>query len=300
MGMPDDFCAFILTHGRPNNVKTLRTLDQQGYTGKVYLVVDDQDSTLPEYIERYGDKVLVFQKEEVAAYTDEGDNFRNRKVILYARNVCFDLAEKVGCRRFIQLDDDYTGFRFKFNGKRQYGSWKIKDLDRVLSEMLEYFEATPILTLAMSQGGDHIGGYVANDKKSINTKRKAMNSFICSTDRPFKFFGSINEDVNAYSSMSRRGDIFLTLMGLELMQTPSQTSASGMSDIYREGGTYVKSFYSVMYAPSCVVVKNIVAGFKRIHHKVDWSLAAPKIVREDHRKRSNGTSRKQPQGREAT
>ena len=25
-----------------------------------------------------------------------------------------------------------------------------------------------------------------------------MNSFFCRTDRPFKFLGSINEDVNAY------------------------------------------------------------------------------------------------------
>lgn len=282
--LPNDFCAFILTHGRPDRVKTLAALEKHGYTGKVYLVVDDQDATLDQYLDQYGDQVLVFSKEAVAATCDEGDNFKNRKVILYARNVCFDLAKQVGCNHFIQLDDDYQRFCFKHNDKGQYGTWAIKDLDRVLGEMFAYYRATPMLTLAMSQGGDHIGGYRASDKRTINTKRKAMNSFICSLDRPFQFAGSINEDVNNYTEGSRRGEIYLTLRGLELLQTPTQTNAGGMTDIYQDGGTYVKSFYSVMYAPSCVTVKNIVSGFQRIHHKVDWNFTAPMIIRQEHKK----------------
>lgn len=33
--MRDDFCAFILTHGRPDKVLTYRTLRRAGYTGKI-------------------------------------------------------------------------------------------------------------------------------------------------------------------------------------------------------------------------------------------------------------------------
>ncbi|EFC6976332.1 hypothetical protein DFZ72_21860 [Escherichia coli] len=39
--MRDDFCAFILTHGRPDKVLTYRTLRRAGYTGKIFIVVDD-------------------------------------------------------------------------------------------------------------------------------------------------------------------------------------------------------------------------------------------------------------------
>ena len=49
MKCPDDFCAFILTHGRPDKVYTIKSLRDSGYTGKVFLVVDDKDKTLPEY-----------------------------------------------------------------------------------------------------------------------------------------------------------------------------------------------------------------------------------------------------------
>ena len=35
--MDNNFAVFILTHGRPDNVKTLQTLKKCGYTGAIYL-----------------------------------------------------------------------------------------------------------------------------------------------------------------------------------------------------------------------------------------------------------------------
>ena len=106
--MRDDFCAFILTHGRPDRVYTYKTLLKAGYTGKIYIVIDDEDKTAEEYRNRYGGKVLQFCKKEIAERIDEGDNFQDRRAVIYARNACWDLAKQVGCKYFIQLDDDYT------------------------------------------------------------------------------------------------------------------------------------------------------------------------------------------------
>ena len=61
----DDFCVFILTHGRPDKVFTLKTIQEKRYTGKTYLVVDDEDKTLPEYLKRFPEQVLVFSKAEI-------------------------------------------------------------------------------------------------------------------------------------------------------------------------------------------------------------------------------------------
>lgn len=36
--MRDDFAVLILTHGRPEQQHTLRSLERSGYTGRVYLV----------------------------------------------------------------------------------------------------------------------------------------------------------------------------------------------------------------------------------------------------------------------
>jgi len=35
------FAVFILSNGRPDNVITYRSLRSHGYTGKIYIIVDD-------------------------------------------------------------------------------------------------------------------------------------------------------------------------------------------------------------------------------------------------------------------
>lgn len=268
-----DFCVFILTHGRPDRVFTYKKLQQHGYTGPVFIVVDNEDKTLPQYRERFGDRVLVFDKAEVAAKIDEGDNFGDRRAIIYARNVCFDLAERMGFRYFIELDDDYYWFGYRM----LEGGRSTRKLDSVFSLLVDYMETCPAITsIALSQGGDHIGGF--DEKKQIS--RKAMNSFICSTERRFQFFGRINEDVNTYVGLGSRGSVFFTVHCLQLDQKDTQSNAGGMSDLYRVSGTYVKSFYSVMYNPSSVRVAMMNTKHPRLHHLVNWNAAVPKIVAE--------------------
>lgn len=285
--MREDFAAFILTHGRPDRVYTYRTLRSHGYTGRIILLVDDEDKTLPEYRDRYGDEVEVFSKPEIAATFDEGDNFQDRRAIIYARNATFEVAKRLGIGSFIQLDDDYSGFYYRFDGNGFYGNWKLDPLDWCFDRLVTYLESTPFVSVAISQGGDHIGG---GSSKSVNgAKRKAMNSFVCLTDRPFQFVGRINEDVNTYTCEQRRGKAFLTVIAAQVNQKATQSNAGGMTELYLDSGTYVKTFYSVMYAPSCVKVSVMSdprkeGGHRRIHHKVNWLAAAPLILREEHKK----------------
>jgi hypothetical protein len=283
--MFDDFCAFILTHGRPERVHTYKTLLRAGYTGKIYIVIDDEDKTADEYRARFGDKVLQFCKAEMMAITDDGDNFDDRRGVIYARNACWDLARLVGCKYFIQLDDDYThfGMRFGANGKT-FTSRVIHNLNSILGETLSYYKSIPFLTLAFAQGGDFIGG---PECCGIRLKRKAMNTFICSTDREFQFFGRVNEDTTTYVLQGLRGQLFGTLTHAYIIQLTTQQNMGGMTDLYLDGGTYTKTFYSVMYAPSCVKVGQLGdprSPHFRIHHKINWHHTAPKILSEQHKK----------------
>lgn len=148
--MRDDFCAFILTHGRPDKVLTYRTLRRAGYTGKIFIVVDDEDKTRNQYMAEFGEQVLVFSKADIASRFDEADNFCDRRSIFYARNACFDLAKLVGCKYFIQLDDDYHEFQFRVDRNYDQAYFPIRKLDAILSEMLAYYESITSLTLARS------------------------------------------------------------------------------------------------------------------------------------------------------
>ena len=173
--MIEDFCVFILTHGRAGNVKTWGSLQKHGYTGPTILVLDDEDDQIPQYVERFGAaNIEIFNKDEVARRFDRGDNFGKKGAIIYARNACFDIARKRGYKYFIELDDDYTSFTFRFDGELNYVETQTKNVENIWRTMLEYYKATPQLTtIAMAQGGDFIGGGVSSLGRCV-PKRKAI------------------------------------------------------------------------------------------------------------------------------
>jgi hypothetical protein len=279
----NDFAVFILTHGRANNVITYETLRKQGYTGKIYLMVDDEDKQIDEYKKRFGKQVIIFDKQKAIDYTDSGDNFKKRNSVVYARNWNFVVAKELGIKYFLQLDDDYTVFRHSFDNNCNYitSQARIKNLDAVCEAMVEFLITSNADAVCMSQGGDFIGGPEAKIAKLARQgkfSRKAMNAFFMNTAKPFKFMGRINEDVNAYVTLGNTGKLFITVPRIRLEQLTTQTNQGGLTDIYLDLGTYVKSFYSVMYAPSCIKIAKMGVKNQRLHHLVKWKHAVPEIV----------------------
>lgn len=274
---------FILTHGRPDNVLTYSTLKKCGYNGKIYLVVDNEDKHIKKYQDNFGEEfVKIFDKKAMADSIDEANNFDNRKVIVHARNYCFTLAKELGYKYFIQLDDDYYEFIYKFSDTK--GQVLSKDINKIFNIMFDFYNKTDVLSICFAQTGDFIGG-VDNGKGVYRfAKRKCMNSFFCSTDREFKFLGSINEDVNTYTTLASRGGLFLTIPVFAINQKDSQTQKDGMSDIYKLQGTYIKSFTTVLMQPSNVKVSIMNATHKRIHHSIAWKNTTPMIVSQDYKK----------------
>jgi len=281
-----DFAVFILTYGRANNVKTYKTLKRFGYTGKIYLICSDDDKQVKDYKEKYNDQVIVFSKKDYKDKFDIGDNFDDERVVVYARNSCYDIAKKLGITYFLVLDDDYTDFSYRFNDELSYnkGRGYINKVDDIFEAILKYYKSIPAKTIALSQNGDWIGGQHSGWAKELKLKRKCMNSFFCSTERPFKFMGRINEDVNAYTLLGSTGDLFLTIPNVSLKQTDTQSNDGGLTDIYLDQGTYVKSFYSVMFCPSSVKVGMLNTERSRLHHRVSWNNAIPVILNEKYKK----------------
>lgn len=278
------FCVFILTHGRPGRVATYKTLRNSGYTGKIFVLVDDQDPTYDQYVERFGDEVLTFSKKEIVRTFDKCDNFTHDKTIVFARNACWQLARQQGYTHFLQLDDDYYGFRWVTVAGEKVAWSRTGRLDDIFAAMLEFYKASPFLSIAFAQNGDFIGGDPTDTFVKGLRYRKCMNSFFCAVDRPFTFVGTMNEDVNAYVGHGHIGGLFLTIFHLALEQAKTQQTSGGMTESYRQYGTYVKTFYTVMLAPSCVKVAEIGTQHLRFHHRIDWRSAVPKIVDEKYRK----------------
>lgn len=288
-----DIPIMIMSYKRPGKMHTARVLRELQYE-PWFIVVDDEDPTLEEYRQKFGDRVVVFDYSEARRNVDMGDNI-NYRTRVSAVNEMPNIVQRLGYRYYILFDDDYTHFDYTYdsflrrnvvrNGKTSWSDIKItaKTFTRAVHAYFRYFRTTERFTsLAMAQRGDFFGGKRGTRPVLM---RKVMNSFFCDVQRPVRFYGRLNEDVTAYTLLGRMGELFGTCTMVCLRQVATQQTPGGVSDVYIAEGTYVKTFYSVLYAPSCVrvgMIENATAkrNSLRIHHRVRWKYAAPKILRE--------------------
>lgn len=281
--MREDFAVFILTHGRPNNVKTYNTLKKQGYSGKLYFILDNEDETAEEYAEIYGkENIIIFDKAAIAQSIDTADLSNDRRTIVYARNACFEIAEILGLRYFLQLDDDYMKFRYRYEENGKLKTRYVNNLDKAFEYMIDFLNESGALTVAFAQSGDFIGG-LSNNFWRNRIKRKAMNTFFCDVKKPFQFYGRINEDVNTYTLLGNRGELILSVADISINQPQTQSSKGGMTETYLDTGTYLKSFYSVMHSPQCVKIAEMGMTNKRIHHHISWNNCTPLILSDKYK-----------------
>lgn len=276
----NNFAIFILSHGRADKVYTMKTLEKAGYTGQIYILLDDEDNQIEKYKKNFGEeKIIVFDKEKAVKTYQGMSNFYKKNVILWARNEAQRIAKEKGIRYILELDDDYTTILWRWIEGETLKSKDVKNLDKVFEIMVDFLNVDKrIKTVAFAQGGDFIGG--ASNKMLRQLKRKAMNTFFIDTENPVDFVGEINEDVNTYTSEGNRGNLFYTVPNIMITQMQTQKTENGMTVTYKEDGTYIKSFYSVMLCPSFVKIGLMGDKEKRLHHKIADRYAYPKLLRE--------------------
>ena len=268
---------FIVSHGRPDRVFTYATLLEYGIDkNNIAIVVDDSDLNVKDYKSKFAE-VYVMQNNKITL--DAMDNIGDKNSVIYKRKFCYQLAEKLGYRYFLVLDDDYTGFysMFKTGNFVSFGSgYKLKNkLDDVICYYFSLLDLNKnIKTIAMGQSGDFYC-------KSFSLfPRKVMNSWFCDTQKKIEFKGRFNDDVNTYLINNKIGNICISSMFFALRQKSTQKSKGGMTEAYLKYGTYVKSFYSVICSPSSVIVE-FSKDVGRIHHKINHKFNDVKIVNAD-------------------
>lgn len=287
--MRTDFSIFIISHGRAENIATLDLLQNLGYKGNIKVIIDNKDKQRNLYKKRCGKNLIIFDKDKYINSLNTPDLNTEHRGAVFARNACFDIARKLGFKYFLVLDDDYKLFRYRCfrNGTMMsYNLKNAKQFEKIIDLYLEFLENSKAQTVCFAQAGDYIGGNGSAVVKD-GIRRKAMNSFFLSTERPFEFVGRSNEDVNTYVNLGNKGQLFFTIGGLMLDQCPTQSQKGGMTELYLAEGTYTKSFYSVIFCPSAVIVNQMQGDncYGRMHHKVSWNNCVPCIISEKYKKK---------------
>lgn len=294
-----DFCVLIISYGRADNVLSYKLMTSIS-KAPVYIICSDDDKTLPRYKELYGeDHILVFNKEEEKKNFDVGDNFPGMyNSSCFAHNTYFRFARQLGFKYFLAMDDDSMWYVIRYinlnekpkekNGKTyrtlHYAKIPQGYFDKICEQYFRLLDSAPwIYCTAFAQGGDFIGGQYSQVYQD-GVKFKAMNSFFCCTDKEWKMPGRINEDASAYCVNNPTGKLFMTIPGVMLQQPPTQQCSGGMTDIYKNNGTWLKTAYTVMMCPSAVKFSY---KFGRVHHHIINDNNVPKIISSRYRKECN-------------
>ena len=281
-----DFAVFILTHGRAKTISTYRALRDGGYTGKVYIVIDNEDDQEGLYRQKFGDMVIQFDKRDYLAKTDLGDLDDDRRIGVFARNFIQDEAKRLGYKFHLQLDDDVHGFTYRFPQGDVLRALRCQHLDEVFAGMVEYMKETPITSLSFALSAYNMGG--VNGSINEGMSRKTMTTFLMRADDVQYFNMRMNDDITTSLINGMRGKLYYSYLPVEVEVDKTQVQSGGMTDIYQKNGTYRKSFYSVMCCPSCVKVSAMGITDYRIHHTIKWNSAVPKLLSQRWSKHAQG------------
>ena len=273
-----DFAVFILSHGRADTITTYKALRDGGYTGRTYVVIDNEDDQEELYRQKFGDDIIQFDKRDYLEKTDLGDLDTDRRIGVFARNFIQDEAKRLGYKFHLQLDDDVHGFTYRFAQGKVLRALHCSHLDEVFSGMVEYMKETPITSLSFALSAYNMGGVDGSIKEGMT--RKTMTTFLMRADDVQYFHMRMNDDITTSLINGMRGKLYYSYLPIEVEVDKTQVKAGGMTDIYQKNGTYRKSFYSVMCCPSCVKVSAMGITDYRIHHTISWNNAVPKLLSE--------------------
>jgi len=283
-----NYAIFILTHGRPNRQKTLETLLKTGYTGKWYLILDDTDKTIQEYIDKWGTgNIIVFDKNHYINSCDVGTNNPSPKCILYAKCAAEDIAENLGLDAFIIADDDIKTFRFRCPEGDKLPSTVVNNcMQDIIDSYMDYMLSANLSMTGLGCDKYLIGGICNFKSDSLSSFRIPYNFVFRNAKYKVEWKMMYGEDSIVPQEQNMLGNPTIAVPYVQFGADPvghvsKSVKDGGMSELYKKMSGFKLNTFLLMYYPSMYSFKeksdNIVCSFHREN-------AFPKIISNQYRK----------------
>lgn len=282
-----DSAIFITSHERPD-MYSYETLRRVGYTGKIYIVLDDKDRMLDEYTAKYED-VFIFNKEKYVPITDLGSSQIHPKLsaVLYPRLEVEQLAKELGLSTFVVMDDDVKNFRYRYPSEdgRSCKSGVIHNFDKVLDIYFEFMQISGAQCMSFTNNFMFVHGAasVFKDGRSFE-RRSCHNVFLRMVSRPLNWTFAMNEDYISALREGSLGNLWLVPPFVEeqlVDMNNFKEQKGGMFDFYQSTSSFERAFYATVACPWCC--KPVMYGNKFVIG-VDKDRAYQKIISSSFKK----------------
>lgn len=245
--------VFICTHGRPDAQHTLHLLRNSGYTGKIYLILDDEDKTFPLYHHNLddADDIYMFKKQEYIDKSDTGTNENQRKCILYAKNFCEDLAQQMNLDAFVIADDDILNFRYRYP---EDGSLKSQKVTSTMGDVIDaYYQAMIDCDMVATGFGFtqfYFSGSDSFSSDNIQKYRVPYNFVFRNAKHKVDWMSWFGEDIITAVYYGRIGQLWTALPYVQQEIVALASASGGMKDTYDGNSSARLAMQNVMYLPA--------------------------------------------------
>lgn len=271
------FAVFITSHGRADRVLTYDALRTAGYTGQIWVVIDDEDD-IASYRHHYFSELLVYNKQACIDKCDTVIPTSQRASVTYPRIFVEDVAKEFKLDAFMVIDDDMPCFRYRWVEDNKVRSLSMKSgMNEVLEYYAQFIIEHDIAATTFVHTMFYIGGTQGLDKR-ITEQRELNGVFIRNTKFDVDWTGVMRQDMITNLLTSRRGYIWWALPFVVFETLPMNehgVNDGGMKETYDAIDNYKRSFLGVIAVPSCC---KIGCANGRIKIICDWNKGCSKII----------------------
>ena len=280
---------FILSHNSPNNCITLETLNKFGYTGKWYIIIDNEDKFVTEYKEKYENNLIIFNKQYFRRSADSGFMTKDTPgCTLTARLAVEEISKRLHLKSFVVLDDDITSFKFiELNhDKRCLHEEAIKDFDYVIEKTIDYLINAKIACISYCTQNHFIGGYTSINSGKNFEKRVVSNCLIRNTEFDNGQFMCMYEDWCYSINSNKIGQLVFSIPNIKILVKPQHTqkgnkqSNDGNDELYSIKD-YERNFLPILAFPNCV---KLFTYNNKLTPRMNHESNYPKIISDKFKK----------------
>lgn len=228
---------YICTHGRPDKQITLKALRDAGYSGNIYLVLDDEDKTRPAYHDNLGmcDDFVFFNKQAIIDCTNTTSCPPNRKTILYAKNACEIDAKRIGLDVFAICDDDIPGFRYRYVEDGSCKSLKIaQNMDAIIESHFQYIIDADITATSFGMAQFYFAGENCFSPESMLKWRVPYTFVFRNASHEVNWVSDYGEDITTAIECANQGKFMMASPFVQMNLSPMGVGEGGMVELHKD------------------------------------------------------------------
>lgn len=255
------FAVFIITHGRADRVETYDTLRRCGYTGRIFIVVDNEDTQLSKYLIRFND-VLVFNKQMRINATDTIMSTDIRSSAVFARNTVEHYAKHFGLHAFAVFDDDITSLRYRWIEGSVIKSKSIScNMDSIFELYSDFIIQSDITATSFMDVMFYVNGVQGIDDR-ICKSRYFYQIYIRNTSHDVEWLGIMNEDHITEIITASRGKFWWALPYITYDAVNMDKLEGGNKSNYEKLSSFKRSFLATVVSPNSCGLRVVKDKFK--------------------------------------